>query len=46
MLWCAGSPEFQDAVVKFKGPDFDIHDFLGGALPYFLKHYVDKCARL
>lgn len=39
----AGSPEFQDAVVKLKGPDFDIHEFLGGALPYLLTHYVDKC---
>ena len=26
-----------------KGPEFDIHEFLGGALPFFLSHYVDRC---
>lgn len=42
---CAGTVEFQEQVVRVKGPDFDMHEFLGGALPYFLGHYQDKCAR-
>lgn len=37
-----GTAAFQEAVLKSKGPDFDIHEHLGGALPYFLNHYVDK----
>ena len=30
--------------MKSKGPDFDIHEHLGGALPYFLNTYAEKYA--
>ena len=40
----SGTPEFQDKVIKLKGPDFDFRTYMGGAMPYFLNQLVGTCA--
>ena len=40
----SGTPEFQEKVIKLKGPDFDFRTYMDGAMPYFLNQLVGTCA--